>query len=331
MHRLGVADLADGRAVGTGADVTVLDLDATWTTDAAALAAARGALLDHPAAVVVGSSTVPLPEAAAPLLEELAVTCAPGGPGRTWVDRPVSEVVAGCSRAPVAAAVLVRHLRASAGVPVGPALVMESATYSLLQSSPEFRRWLTTRPERRGPATDVVVERTGDTLRVVLDGAPRHNAFGARTRDALLEALGVATADPTVATVELVGAGASFCSGGDLAEFGTAPDPATAHLLRTGHSPALAVHHLRDRVRPVLHGACVGAGIEIPSFAGRVLARAGAWFQLPELAMGLIPGAGGTVGVTSRIGRWRCAWMALTGARVDLPTALEWGLVDGRA
>jgi enoyl-CoA hydratase/carnithine racemase len=79
-----------------------------------------------------------------------------------------------------------------------------------------------------------------------------------------------------------------------------------------------------------LHGACIGAGIELPAFAGEVKAHGGTWFQLPELAMGLIPGAGGTVSLPRRIGRWRTAWMALSGSRLELDTALEWGLVDGR-
>src|SRR3712207_7902241 len=49
----------------------------------------------------------------------------------------------------------------------------------------------------------------------------------------------------------------SFCSGGDLDEFGTLPDPATAHLVRVARSVGRAVHELRDRVTFVVHGACV--------------------------------------------------------------------------
>jgi enoyl-CoA hydratase/carnithine racemase len=49
---------------------------------------------------------------------------------------------------------------------------------------------------------------------------------------------------------------------------------------------------------------------------------------LPELSLGLIPGAGGTVSVTRRIGRWRTAYLVLSGRTVDPDTALRWGLVD---
>jgi enoyl-CoA hydratase/carnithine racemase len=51
-------------------------------------------------------------------------------------------------------------------------------------------------------------------------------------------------------------------------------------------------------------------------------------FLLPEVAMGLVPGAGGTCSIPRRIGRQRCAWLALTGAAIDAQMALAWGLVD---
>ena len=66
----------------------------------------------------------------------------------------------------------------------------------------------------------------------------------------------------------------------------------------------------------------------MPAFAGRVVAREDAFFQLPEVGMGLIPGAGGTTSILRRIGKRRLAYMALTGARIDAGTALDWGLVD---
>lgn len=64
------------------------------------------------------------------------------------------------------------------------------------------------------------------------------------------------------------------------------------------------------------------------AFCGRVQSRPDAVFGLPELALGLIPGAGGTVSVTRRIGRWRTAYLVLSGKTIDPQTALRWGLVD---
>ena len=116
--------------------------------------------------------------------------------------------------------------------------------------------------------------------------------------------------------------------GGDLDEFGEAADAGLAHASRLTRSAGAALHALRDRVEARLHGACVGAGIELPAFVNRVVARDDAFFQLPEVSMGLVPGAGGTASILPRIGRRRLAYMALTGVRIDAATALEWGLVD---
>jgi enoyl-CoA hydratase/carnithine racemase len=154
------------------------------------------------------------------------------------------------------------------------------------------------------------------------------NAFDAAMREALLDGLAIATADPSAEQIVIDGAGPNFCSGGDLAEFGTLADPASAHLLRVDRSVGRAVHRLRDRTTFVVHGACIGAGVEIPAFAGRVIARPDATFRLPEVAMGLVPGAGGTVSIPRRIGRERFRSLALTGAMIDATTALSWGLVD---
>ena len=77
-----------------------------------------------------------------------------------------------------------------------------------------------------------------------------------------------------------------------------------------------------------LHGACIGAGIEMAAFAGRVVAHPEAVISLPEVGLGLIPGAGGTVSLPRRIGRHRTAELALTGRPIDAATAHRWGLVD---
>ena len=119
--------------------------------------------------------------------------------------------------------------------------------------------------------------------------------MSAGLRDALTEALTVAASDPSIAAVRLTGAGRSFSSGGDLDEFGSFPDPATAHVTRLTRSPARLAHLLGDRLEVHLHGACMGAGIELPAFARHVVAAQDVAIALPEVGLGLIPGAGGTV------------------------------------
>jgi enoyl-CoA hydratase/carnithine racemase len=221
--------------------------------------------------------------------------------------------------------------------PVGPTLagvVTESLAYSTLQAGPEFARWLDERGPARMPdiADPVLAQRDGDTLRVKFNRPQRHNAFSTDARAALLEALTVAQLDPSVTGIVLSGNGPSFCSGGDLAEFGTFADPASAHLARTRHSPALALDALTARLgrscRAEVHGKVMGSGLEMAAFCGWVEARDDSVFGLPELGLGLIPGAGGTVSVTRRIGRWRTAYLVLSGHTVDVGTARTWGLVD---
>jgi enoyl-CoA hydratase/carnithine racemase len=163
---------------------------------------------------------------------------------------------------------------------------------------------------------------------ITLNRPERRNAYGRQLRDALADALRIALLDPEVERVVLDGAGPCFCAGGDLAEFGTTPDLATAHFVRTQGGAGLLLSALKDRVEVHLHGPCVGAGVELPAFAGAVIAAAGTTFRLPEVGMGLIPGAGGTVSIPRRIGRWRTLYLALTGRPLDAETALGWGLVD---
>lgn len=75
----------------------------------------------------------------------------------------------------------------------------------------------------------------------------------------------------------------------------------------------------------------MGSGLEMAAFCGWVETNGNSVFGLPELGLGLIPGAGGTVSVTRRIGRWRTAYLVLSGQTIDAQTALAWGLVDAVA
>jgi len=240
-----------------------------------------------------------------------------------------------CERWPHAAGVCDDVLRAfDPTAPTFTGVITESLAYSTLQSGPEFARWLT----ERGPAQvpdipdPVQAERDGDRLYVRFNRPQRHNAFSTDARAALLEALEVARLDPSISEVVLTGNGPSFCSGGDLAEFGTFADPASAHLARTRHSPALLLDEITARLgracRAEVHGQVLGSGLEMAAYCGWVRATPDAVLGLPELSLGLIPGAGGTVSITRRIGRWRTAYLVLSGQTIDPATALRWGLVD---
>jgi enoyl-CoA hydratase/carnithine racemase len=309
--------------------------------------AALDALLDAPALVVdlrAGPPPGPLPLARVPC-PVIGLGASPGvvpdvtlldGAADTQllgdsVETAAEVLVQAAAAAPAAAALLAQVLRCTVDLPVEQALLVESAAYSLLLTGPEFRHWLETRTVPR-PATDdgpaVVVRRDGALLELTLDRPSVRNAYDAAVRDGLAEGLAVALLDRSVGKVLLRGNGPSFCSGGDLRDFGTSTDLVRAHGIRTTRSPGALLHALADRTEVWVHGACVGAGVELPAFAGRVVARRDAFFRLPELAMGTIPGAGGTVSLPRRIGAGRTLLLALSGLTLGADDALRWGLVD---
>ena len=177
----------------------------------------------------------------------------------------------------------------------------------------------------------MLVHHRDETLEIVLNRPHVRNAVNTAMRDGLLEALAVAAADCSISDVQIRGEGKAFCSGGDLDEFGTFDDPSSAHLVRLTTSVGRAIDSIAERVTVHLHGACAGSGIELPAFARTVTADAAATLALPEVSLGLIPGAGGTVSLTSRAGRHRVALLALCGRAIDATTAREWGIVDAVA
>jgi Enoyl-CoA hydratase/isomerase len=246
-------------------------------------------------------------------------------------DPMLAAIVEQATRCPVAAVSLAVLLRGGGVRTVDDGLAAESAVYSTLQAGAEFAAWRASRGDPSlppDPEPPVLTERDGDELRIVLNRPRRHNAVTMALRDALSEALTLAAADDSISAVHLSGNGPSFCSGGDLGEFGSFPDPATAHVTRLTRSPARLAHQIADKLHVHLHGSCMGAGIEVPALARHVIAAPDTVIALPEVGLGLVPGAGGTASIPRRIGRHRTAALALSGARIDAPTALAWGLVD---
>jgi enoyl-CoA hydratase/carnithine racemase len=251
------------------------------------------------------------------------------------VAAAVADLQQRLQRWPQAAAVCDDVLRTvEPNAPARSGVMTESLAYSTLQSGPEFARWLAERGPASSPScpTPVEADRDDGTLHIRFNRPQRHNAFSTDMRAALLEALAVAWLDQSIDEVVLSGIGASFCSGGDLAEFGTFADPASAHLARTRHSPALVIDELTRRLgrrcRAQVHGRVLGSGLEMAAYCGWVGADTDTVLGLPELSIGLLPGAGGTVSITRRIGRWRTAYLVLSGRTIDAVTALRWGLVD---
>tara|TARA_B100000029_G_scaffold437611_1_gene452918 strand:- start:1397 stop:2395 length:999 start_codon:yes stop_codon:yes gene_type:complete len=249
-------------------------------------------------------------------------------------EKEHSLIVGRIERNPIASATLVQVLRAVEGVTFPNALLLESTAYGTLQGGGEFRNWLSsrnqkTRETKLDPSiSPVLLNRKDQILEVTLNNPSDRNSLSVYMRDALANAFSLVEIDLDIVEVHVSANGPSFCSGGNLPEFGEALDLGWAHHTRMLRMPAQFLARNAEKFTFYVHGACIGAGIEMAAFAKHLIAKSDSVFRLPEVGMGLLPGAGGCVSITNRIGRHRAAYMAISGESVDVDKALDWGLID---
>ncbi len=170
-------------------------------------------------------------------------------------------------------------------------------------------------------AAQVAREQHGDILLVSIDNPPV-NALGVDVRRGLLEAIEAADADPLVKAVLIVGAGRNFIGGADIREFGKPP-----------MAPALpdVCNRIEASTKPVvaaINGVALGGGLEVALSAHYRVALPTAKFGLPEVALGLLPGAGGTQRTPRLIGAQAALGLMLTGRHASAKEAEKLGLVD---
>lgn len=162
---------------------------------------------------------------------------------------------------------------------------------------------------------------TAGVATIVLDNPPV-NALGQALRAALLAALARAAADPEVAVVIIAAAGRSWPVGADIREFGKPPLlphlPAVCAALAAFPKPVIAA----------LRGSVLGGGLELALAASLRVAATGTVFGLPEVTLGILPGAGGTQRLPRLIGAAAAIEMMVTGAPVAADKALALGLID---
>ena len=171
------------------------------------------------------------------------------------------------------------------------------------------------------PAGAVDTRRDADVLVVTIDHPPV-NALSAEVRAGLLQAIDQAQADPQVRAVLLTGAGNNFIAGADIREFGKPPRP-----------PALpdVCNRIEASAKPVvaaLHGAALGGGLEVALAAHYRVALPGAKLGLPEVTLGLLPGAGGTQRTPRLIGAAAALDLMLSGKPMTAQAAVAAGLAD---
>ncbi|MDC7813739.1 3-hydroxyacyl-CoA dehydrogenase NAD-binding domain-containing protein [Pseudomonas sp. BLCC-B112] len=161
----------------------------------------------------------------------------------------------------------------------------------------------------------------GNILVLTLNNPPV-NALGVEIRRGLLATIDSANDNPAVKAILLVGAGRHFCGGSDIREFGQTPQ-----------APALpeVVKRIEDSSKPVLaaiQGVALGGGLEVALAAHYRLATGSARLGLPEVLLGLLPGAGGTQRLPRLIGAKAALELMLSGRHLSAKEALDLGLVD---
>lgn len=170
--------------------------------------------------------------------------------------------------------------------------------------------------------TDQVrLEIDGDIAVIAIDNPPI-NAGSAAVRRGLLDAIAHVQSDAQVMGVVLIGAGSTFIAGSDLREFG---QPLDEPQLPT------VIAAIEDCAKPVvaaLHGAALGGGFELALGCDGRVAMPGTVVGLPEVTLGIIPGAGGTQRLPRLVGVAEAIRLICSGERVPAERALPLGMID---
>ena len=163
--------------------------------------------------------------------------------------------------------------------------------------------------------------RAGDIAVLTIDSPPV-NALSADVRTGLRDSVGQAMADPAVKAIVLICAGRTFIAGADIAEFGKPPKGApltdSQAAIEGGSKPVIAA----------IHGTALGGGFEVALMCHYRVAVPSARFGLPEIKLGIIPGAGGTQRLPRLIGVENALEAILSGTPFPAKQALQWGVVD---
>ncbi len=167
--------------------------------------------------------------------------------------------------------------------------------------------------------TDLTIE--GDIAVLTLDSPPV-NALSFNVRDGLYNGVNAAVGNPAVAAVVLICKGRTFIAGADITEFGGAAK---------GASLLDVQKMMEDSPKPVIaaiHGTALGGGLEVALCAHYRIAVPSARCGLPEVNLGLLPGAGGTQRLPRIAGPQKALEMMTSGAHIPASECLSMGLVD---
>jgi len=178
--------------------------------------------------------------------------------------------------------------------------------------------------ESGGPP--VLYEKRDAIAEVALNRPRRFNAYDTAMRDALFEALGAIGDDPEVEVMILHGTGPAFSTGGDLAEFGSAPSAVAAREIRWLRDVWGRLWNLPQITIAAVHGYTIGGGLEMMLLCDLCIADPGTRMFLPETGRGMIPGVAGTQTLPRLLGTARALDLCLGGTEIDAASACRLGL-----
>ena len=174
----------------------------------------------------------------------------------------------------------------------------------------------------------ILLERDDRIVTLTFDRPEVLNAYDRSMRDAIFAALEWLHGEREVSVLLVRGNGRAFSTGGDLSEFGTAPSPVRAREVRRQRDVWRLWSTLPCVSIAAVHGPAVGGGLEMALLCDLVVCAHDARLALPETALGLVPGVGGTQTLPRAVGEGRAAAMLLAGDEIDGRTAARIGLAQ---
>ena len=173
----------------------------------------------------------------------------------------------------------------------------------------------------------VELVRDGGVARIFLNRPQKVNALDSALLDALAVSLSSLGGDDSLRVVVLAGRGKAFCGGADVSEMAGLDARSARDFITRIHRACDAVRRLPVPVVAQLHGAVIGAGLELAAACDLRVAADGTRFAMPEVRLG-IPSVVEAALLPRLVGSGRAAWLVLTGEAIDAKRAYEWGLVE---
>lgn len=162
---------------------------------------------------------------------------------------------------------------------------------------------------------------------VFLDRPQKANALDSASLDRLRQDFESLQKDEDLRVVVLAGRGKTFCGGADIEELKSLNASTAGAFVEKIHHVCQAIRDLPVPVVAQLHGAVIGAGLEIAAACDLRVAAEGTKFAMPEVRLG-IPSVVEAALLPRLMGSGRAAWLVLTGEAIDARRALEWGLIE---